>query len=235
MASLVTYAVEDGAVRIGMDDGKLNVLSPQMLAELHESFERAAGEGVPVVLRGHGKAMSAGFDLKVLTGGGTEAADLLRAGFELSERILSFPTPVVIACPGHAIAMGLFLVLSGDYRIGASGPFRLTANEVAIGMTLPRTAMEICRYRLLPSWFDRTVALADVFTPETALSAGILDQVVDPAALDAAVDEAIGKLAALNLRAHKETKLRAREAVLAKIRQSIEDDDAEFRAAIAAR
>jgi enoyl-CoA hydratase len=234
MASLVSYAIEGGAVRIGMDDGKLNVLSPQMLAELHEAFERASGEDLPVVLRGYGKAMSAGFDLAVLNGGGTDAADLLKSGFELSERMLSFPAPLVIACPGHAIAMGLFVVLSGDYRIGTSGPFRLTANEVAIGMTLPRTVTELCRYRLLPSYFDRAVALAEVFTPETALSAGILDQVVDPAALDGAADEAIARLGALNLRAHRETKLRAREAILATIKQSIVDDDRDARSSLEA-
>ena len=36
---------------------------------------------------------------------------MLRAGFELAQRLLSFPTPVVIACPGHAIAMAVFLFL----------------------------------------------------------------------------------------------------------------------------
>ncbi len=235
MAPLVSYAVEGGAVRIGMDDGKLNVLSPQMLDELHKAFARALGEGLPVVLRGHGRAMSAGFDLKVLTGGGTDAADLLKAGFELSERMLSFPTPVVVACPGHAIAMGLFIVLSGDYRIGVSGPFRLTANEVAIGMTLPRTATEVCRYRLLPSHFDRAAALAEVFTPEGAMAAGILDQVVETADFDAAIEDVVTRLGTLNLPAHIGTKLRTREGLLATIHRTIAEDDAEFRASIAAR
>ncbi len=235
MASLVSYSVEGGAVRIGMDDGKLNVLSPQMLAELHEAFERAGGEELPVVLRGQGKALSAGFDLKVLTGGGSESADLLRAGFELAERMLSFPTPVVVACPGHAIAMGLFVLLSGDFRIGVSGPFRLTANEVAIGMTLPRTATEICRYRLPASHFDRTVALAEVFSPEGALAAGILDLVVQPSALDETVEEVVGRVGGLDMRAHKGTKLRAREALLATLKRAIIEDDEEFRSALAAR
>ncbi len=235
MASLVTYGVEGGAVRIGMDDGKLNVLSPQMLAELHEAFDRGAAEGLPVVLRGRGKALSAGFDLKTLTGGGLDSADLLKAGFELAERMLSFPTPVVVACPGHAIAMGLFIVLSGDLRIGVSGPFRLTANEVAIGMALPRTATEICRYRLLPSHFERTIALAEVFSPEGALTAGILDQVVEPSALDETVDEAVARVGALHMRAHQATKLRAREALLATIRKAIVADDEDFRASLTAR
>ena len=60
MASLVSYRSEDGVARIGMDDGKVNVLSPPMLAELHGAFERAAGDGAPVVLRGRDGILSAG-------------------------------------------------------------------------------------------------------------------------------------------------------------------------------
>lgn len=66
---------------------------------------------------------------------------MVRAGFELSARLLSFPTPVMVAYGGHAIAIGVFLTLSGDYRIGVPGPYKYTANEVAIGITMPRTAI----------------------------------------------------------------------------------------------
>jgi len=233
MASLVSYRAEDRVARIGMDDGKVNVLSPPMLAELHRAFERAAGDGATVVLRGRDGILSAGFDLKVLTGGGPAAADLLNSGFRLSERVLTHPAPVVIACPGHAIAMGLFLLLSGDYRIGVAGPYRLTANEVAIGMTLPRTATEICRYRLLPGFRDRAVVLAEVFGPDAARSAGILDEVVEGAGLDAAVEEKLAWIRTLDMTAHRLTKLRLREGLLTTLRDAIEADDRDFRASFA--
>jgi enoyl-CoA hydratase len=226
---LVDYQIEDGVVRLAMDDGKVNALSPQMLAELHAAFERAAAEGAPVVLRGRDGIFSAGFDLKVLTGGGGGGPDLLRAGFTLAERMLSHPAPVVVACTGHAIAMGLFLTLSADYRIGVNGPYRLTANEVAIGMTLPRTATEICRYRLTPACFDRAIVLAEVFGPEAAVPAGILDRVVEPDDLDTAIAETVARLRALNMAAHRATKLRARAGLLETLREAIASDDAEFR------
>jgi len=232
MGSLVTYRRDEHAVRLDMDDGKLNVLSTPMLTELHEAFERASAEGVPVVLRGREGVMSAGFDLKVLRGGGTEAAELLQAGFTLTQKMLSFPTPVVVACSGHAIAMGLFIVLSGDYRIGASGPFRLTANEVAIGMTLPRTPVEVCRHRLVPGYFDRVIILAEVFSPDAAVPAGILDRVVPPAEMDSAVSAVLSALATLDMEAHRATKLRARAGLLRAIEEALPADDAEFRASI---
>ena len=105
----------------------------------------------------------------MLRAGGAAAVEMVRAGFELADRLLSFPLPVVIACAGHAIAMGAFLLLSGDYRVGAAGPFKLTANEVAIGITMPYAAVEILRQRLTPAAFNRAVTLAEPFAPANAV------------------------------------------------------------------
>ncbi len=232
MGTLVNYRTEASSVRITMDDGKLNVLSTQMLDELHAAFERASTEGLPVVLRGREGVVSAGFDLKVLNAGGPAAADLLNAGFTLAERVLSFPTPVVIACTGHTIAMGFFLLLSGDYRIGVAGPYKLTANEVAIGMVIPRAAVEVCRHRLAPGYLDRVVILAEVFSSETAVAAGILDRVVEATELNGAVNELVTQLATLDMRAHRHAKLRVRAGALAALKEAIVADDIDFRAAI---
>jgi len=234
MGSLVNYRTETSSVRITMDDGKVNALSPQMLDELHAAFERASTEGLPVVLSGREGIVSAGFDLKVLNAGGSAAADLLHAGFTLAERVLSFPTPVVFACTGHTIAMGFFLLLSADYRIGVAGPYKLTANEVAIGMSIPRAAVEVCRHRLVPGYLDRVVILAEVFSPETAVAAGILDRVVEATELDGAVNELVTQLATLDMGAHRHAKLRVRAGALAALKEAIAADDVEFRAAIEA-
>ena len=155
---------------------------------------------------------------------------MLDAGFRLAERLLRFPRPVVAACTGHAVAMGTFLLLSCDYRIGADGPFRLTANEVAIGLTLPRSPIEILRARLTPSAFQRAVVLAEVFSPEEGLAAGWLDAVVPAEELPAHAREVTERLAALDARAHAATKLRARADLLTRLRTAIEEDDAEMAA-----
>jgi enoyl-CoA hydratase/carnithine racemase len=234
MGSLVTYRARDSVATITMDDGKVNALSLAMLTELGAALDRAAADRAVVVLTGREGVFSAGFDLPVLRAGGTAAAGLLHAGFELAERMLAFPTPVVVACPGHAVAMGVFLVLSGDYRIGASGPYKLTANEVAIGMTMPLAAVEICRQRLTPACFNRAVVLAEVFAPQDAVAAGILDRVVPPAELAEAAAAAAAALAALDLDAHAASKLRARRPALTALREAIDRDDAAYRALAAA-
>ncbi len=229
METRVTYGLVDSVATITMDDGKVNALSLAMLGELNAALDRAAADRAVVVLAGREGVFSAGFDLPVLRAGGPEALDMLRAGFELSARVLSFPTPVLIACTGHAIAMGVFLVLSGDYRIGAAGPYKFTANEVAIGLTMPRAAVEICRQRLTPSHFNRTVALAEVFSPEDAVTAGFLDRVSPSSELHDLARQVATELSTLDLDAHARTKLRLRAAALDSIRAAIEADDVELR------
>ncbi len=228
MSSPVAYALDDGVASIVLDDGKVNVLSPAMLSALDDAFDRAEAEGAVVVLQGRAGIFSAGFDLEVLRGGGRDALGMLQSGFRLAERLLSFPTPVVIACTGHAVAMGVFLLLSGDYRVGAAGPFRITANEVAIGLTMPRAAIEICRQRLTPAAFTRAVLLAEPFSPDDAVAAGFLDREVPPDDVVKTARETAARLAGLDLAAHAASKLRARAPALAALRAGIEADDLEL-------
>ncbi len=223
-AGRVGYAFEEGVATIRMDDGKVNALSPDMLAELNGAFDRAETERAAVLLAGRDGVFSAGFDLRVLRAGGVEAQRMMRAGFELAHRMLAFSRPVVIACTGHALAMGSFLVLSADLRIGADAPHRIGANEVAIGLTMPWTALEICRARLAPTYLQRAVNLAEIFTPREAVAAGFLDRVVAPAELQATALQAARDLAKLDANAHAATKLRTRQPLLAALRAAIDAD-----------
>lgn len=222
--SRVTYAREGSVGVITMDDGKVNALSPEMQGEINAAFDEAEKDQAIVVLAGRQDRFSAGFDLNVLRSGAPDALTMLRGGFELAYRMLSFPRPIVIACTGHAIAMGSFLLLSGDYRIGAAGTYKIVANEVAIGLTLPLAATEICRHRLNPAAFDRATILAEPFSPEDAVAAGFLDRVV-PAGevLDTALATANG-VSSLDMNAHAATKLRARGPALEAIRSGIEQE-----------
>ena len=229
MVDRVSYRCTGSVGHIAMDDGKVNVLSPAMQAELNQALDQAERDEAAVVLTGKPGLFSAGFDLGVLRGGGEDALSMLKGGFLLSERLLSFPYPVVVACSGHAVAMALFLVLSGDYRIGVTGQARLTANEVAIGLSMPRAAIEICRQRLTPAAFTRVVILAEPFSGQQAVEAGLLDALVDPSELDARAGEVASALRGLDMAAHRSTKLRARARSLEALHAAIEQDDADLR------
>ncbi len=228
---MLTYRLQDTIATITMDDGKRNALSLDMLAALGDAFDRASADRAAVLLTGRDEVFSAGFDLRSLMAGGTQAFGMVRTGFELAERILSFQAPVVVACPGHAIAMGAFLLLAGDYRIGAAGPYRIGANEVAIGITMPFFGVEICRQRLAPAYFHRAVINAEMFDPDEARAAGFLDRVVPASELLEVAGSVATGFTRLDAAVHGATKLRARAQTLQAIRAAIEADDAAFRAA----
>jgi enoyl-CoA hydratase len=232
MTSPVNYELNESVATIALDDGKVNVLGPTMQAAVNEALDRAEKDDAKaVVLAGNQRVFSGGFDLSVFQSGDAAAAlAMLAGGFELSKRCLTFPKPVIVAATGPAIAMGSFLLLSGDHRVGAPKS-RCQAIEVAIGMTIPISAIEIMRMRLTPAAFQRGTALASTFVGDDAIAAGWLDEIVDADKVLARAHEVAADAAAtLNARAHLATKLKARESALAAIQAGIDGLAAEFAA-----
>jgi enoyl-CoA hydratase len=154
---------------------------------------------------------------------------MLSGGFALSVRTLTFPVPVVMAATGPAIAMGSFLLLSGDHRVGAPTS-RCQAIEVAIGMTIPISAIEIMRMRLTPAAFERGTALAATFVGDEAIAAGWLDEIVEAdQVLTRAQQVAQEAATTLNAGAHLATKLKARKSALDAIEAGISGLADEFK------
>jgi enoyl-CoA hydratase len=225
MADLVTYERDGPVSTVTMDDGKVNVFSFDMLRSLHEAFDQAERDETVMLLTGRPGYFSAGFDLNVFREGGADATrELLTLGATLAERILLFPAPVVVACPGHAFPAGAFLLMAADERIGAAGPYKLGLNEVRIGLTLPWFAIVLARHRFTPSHFDHATVTGTMFDPEGAREAGLLDAVVAPGELAATARVAADDLATLDRRAHVGTKRRARQAVATELRAAIESE-----------
>jgi enoyl-CoA hydratase len=233
MSSSVSSTIADGTATITLDDGKANALRPETLSAIHAALDEAEAAEAVVVLTGRDGIFSAGFDLDIIRAGGEGTASLVRGGMELALRLLSFPAPVVVACSGHAMAMGSFLLLAGDYRLGvADSGHRISANEVAIGMTMPQAAIEICLQRLTPAGYNRAILLADVFTGDGAVAAGFLDTTVPAGSLADAAAERAAAFAGLSRRAHTESKLRLRQAMLDRLAAAIEADDVYLRSLV---
>ena len=214
--NLVRTTSEGGVTTVTLDDGKVNALSPTMQAAVHGGLDVAEAAGDAVLLVGREGRFSAGYDLS-LSGDPAAFVDQVRTGFELCERLLAFPHPVVIAATGHAIAGGRFLLLSA-----ADGPYKFTANEVAIGLPIPTAAVEICRQRLSQAAFARAIPIAEVFGPDDVVAAGIVERVVPADELLPAAREVAQRLAGLDRNAHQIAKQRTRGQALAAIRAAVE-------------
>ena len=217
----VQYNLQGNVATIRIDDGKRNALSPRVLREIYQALKRAESDRAIVIFTGREDVFSAGFDLNVMKRGGANALGMLRAGYALTARVMQYPYPVIAACNGHSLAMGVFLMLSADYVIGSRGEFKIAANEVAIGMTMPRVAAAVLRQRLTPAAFQRAVTLAEYFDVDAAHGAGFFDELVDPAELIPRAEAHAAKFNDLDAHAHTVSKRRIRAALIRKIRISI--------------
>ncbi|MGI9233249.1 MAG: crotonase/enoyl-CoA hydratase family protein [Woeseiaceae bacterium] len=221
MAESVQYNQRDQVAIISIDDGKRNALSPQVLRGLYQALDRAESDRAIVILTGRESVFSAGFDLHVMKRGGINALRMLRSGYGLTARVMAYPYPVIAACNGHVMAMGVFLMLSADYVIGSRGDFKIAANEVAIGLTMPRVASAMLRHRLNPAAFQRAVTLSDYFDVDSALRAGFFDELVDPLGVVSRAETCAEEFKKLDLRAHAASKRRIRAALIRRIRFGI--------------
>ncbi|MBT8115637.1 MAG: hypothetical protein KJP04_09655, partial [Arenicella sp.] len=72
-SKLVSYILNDGVATITMDDGKNNLLSPDMLSQLNAALDRAEKDRAVVLLCGREEMFSAGFDLGILRSSAQQA------------------------------------------------------------------------------------------------------------------------------------------------------------------
>jgi enoyl-CoA hydratase len=100
-------------------------------------------------------------------------------------RLFVWPAPVVCAVNGHAYAGGCVLAMQGDRRVMEDGEGKIGINEVRLGLPLPAIVVETFRAQLSP----RSLALAalegKLFSVREAAAAGLVDEVVPAAELEA--------------------------------------------------
>ena len=224
MSDLVSYQCNDGIALLTLCNGKANAISPDVIAAFNSALDRAQQDGAIVILTGQPGILSGGYDLKVMMSSPENALSLVAQGSALARRMLSHPYPIIVACSGHAVAKGAFLLLSADYRIGVEGSFTIGLNEVKIGMTMHHVGITLARDRLRKSAFQRSVINAEMFNPQTAKDAGFLDEVVAADELMPAAIRMAQQLKTINLKAHAKTKLKVRKDLLATLDQAIEQD-----------
>ena len=217
------YKINNNIITLTFDDGKANVVGHKFLEDINQGLDRAEEEHAgAVILCGREGMFSAGFDLGEFKKGPEQGMALVKRGFELLVRLYSFPLPLVAACTGHGIAMGAFIIMACDYRIGSRGNFKMSLPETAIGMDLPPILVELAASRIAKRHWSRVALLSEVYNPEQAVEAGFTDEVVDTAALEARAMELAEKLSQLPPAQYAANKLSIRVHTLQAMRDSLE-------------
>lgn len=200
----VTSEVRDGIAYVAIDNGKANVLSPEVVRMLDEAVDEAEQSDVGcLVVTGTPRFLSGGFDLAVMTESPEAAGRLVTDGGALFTRMFGSPVPVVVACSGHAVAAGALLLLAADERIGARGDFKIGLIETQKGMVLPRWAIELAEERLSHRHRALATVGARMYAPDGARDAGFLDEVVEPDELISRAETAARAWASLPREAYR--------------------------------
>ena len=200
VADPVLYELDEAVVAtITLNDPDTrNALSPELLAGLAASFERARDEDevrCVVLASSHEKTFSSGANL----GGFAADSPLVEKHFA-SERfvglfklIAGFPKPTVCAARGHVLAGALGIALACDLIV-ATDDATFGTPEINVG-TFPFMIMALI-YRNVPrKKANELLLLGERWTAQEALSAGIVNRVVSEQEFDTAVADWAGKLA----------------------------------------
>ena len=189
----ILYDVSDGIATITLNrPDKLNAYTTEMGDEVVDAFAKLEtdDEVRVVILTGAGRGFCAGVDLEHLKAHQSDrkadqnppqrkAPRLGEEAFlrQLPLDLLEFPKPVIAAVNGHAIGVGVTMILPCDIRIAAEG--------VKIGLTfaklgiLPGLGSTHLLPRLVGAAKARELVLtAKIILAEEAATIGLVNQVV---------------------------------------------------------
>lgn len=218
----MNYDKNNNIVTLTFDDGKANVVGPEFLTNINACLDRAEAEKAgAVILCGREGMFSGGFDLAEFQKGPEAGLAMVQRGFELLIRLYSFPLPLVAACTGHGVAMGAFIIMACDTRIGCQGKFKMSLPETAIGMQLPPLLVELATSRISIRHITRVVLQSEAYAPTAAVDAGFIDEVVEEDQLMARAMEAAEQLSQLPQAQYAENKLSVRARHLQVMKDSL--------------
>ena len=180
----IEVSSKDGIAEIVLNRPKVNAMSQALLREMRAAFEQLSGDDSVkgALVRGAGKCVSAGLDLREVSGldraGLTGFLDDFDAAFSAAFR---FPKPLAIAVHGHAIAGGIVLAMCCDHIALGAGDYKIGLTELAVGVPLPRVALEIVRAASSTRAIRRLVYGAGTHSPAEVFDMGVGDSLsADP-------------------------------------------------------
>lgn len=189
----VTVTVEEGVADVRLNrPEKMNALDPPMFEAIAEVGDRLSRDTTvrAIVLSGEGRAFCAGLDverLDAISRGESllPFADLTRASHGIAnwaQHVVwlwrQLPVPVMAAVHGLAFGGGFQLALGADIRYVAPGT-KLAVLESKWGLVPDMSGTQLMRH-LAPEDIARELTYTGrIFSPEEALSYGLVTRVVD--------------------------------------------------------
>jgi len=195
-APVLLIEQRDGITTLTLNrPARFNVLSIEMLEALQSAVDRLDDATRVVVIAAQGRAFCAGHDLKEMSGHTDRDwhAALFERCSDLMRSLLALPQPVIARVHGLATAAGCQLVANADLAIASDNArFAVSGIDVGLFCSTPSVPLSrnIARKRAL-----ELLLTGDFVSAETACDWGLVNRVVSPDELDAAVEELARRIA----------------------------------------
>jgi enoyl-CoA hydratase len=191
---------------------KRNALDPDVLAGISAALDRAMDDDARVVvLAGSGKAFCAGADLSHVLDGLDDLSaieDLLATAGRLTMRMEAYPSPIIAAVNGAAIAGGLELVLACDLVVAAESA-TFSDGHAAFGL-FPGAGASVRLPRLIGANRARHLMYtAETLDARCMQGLGVVNEVFP----DDELEQAVERLATSLARGSRDTLARMKRAI----------------------
>ena len=181
---MITLEKKDSIYYLTMDaeENRWNTTFVRDITEALDEIENDEGPGALITASTNPKFFSNGLDLdwmqspeNHLDGGDREVFG--EEFMFLMGRVITLPIPTVCAINGHAFGAGFMFALSHDIRIMREDRGFLCANEMQLGLPIPRPELALFKHKVPANAFFETVQLSKRWTGSDALNAGIIQGV----------------------------------------------------------
>ena len=184
---------DDGIAVVTLNSPKVNALSTQLLARLHDvAKELTASPAGAVVVTGGDRLFAAGADISEF-GGPTEAATIGAAFHAALNAVAAIPSFTIAAVSGYALGGGCELSMACDYRI-ASTKAVFGQPEILLGIIPGGGGTQRLPRLVGASRAKELMITGRQVKADEALRIGLADEVVEP---DALMQRALGMAAAV--------------------------------------
>ena len=167
-----------------MDAGenRWNTTFVREIAKALDEVEASSGPAALITTASSEKFYSNGLDLAWVQSPDEhpEAGDRGVFGDEFMKvmsRMITFPVPTIAAINGHAFGAGFMFALCHDVRHMREDRGFVCANEMQLGMRIPKPELALFRHKLPMNTYFETVQLARRWAGPDALAAGIVQNI----------------------------------------------------------
>jgi len=214
----INVTIKDRLALITLNRNKSNALNREMITELNDMLHNIANDANigGAIITGREHFFSAGLDLIELYGYNEEEIRSFWLLFlEFTANITAFKKPLVAAINGHAPAGGCVIALACDGRVMAEGKYIIGLNEVPVGIIVPDSIFKLYAFWLGSAHACRSLLEGKLFSPEEALTIGLVDELVNPDSIMTAAERRIRKYMAFEPNTWQQSKLNIRKELIA--------------------